>query len=400
MVSGPSTGPTTGPTTGPSTGPTGHAAAAGRNAGLDTLRAATTLLVVLHHTAITYGAQGGWFYREVAPDAGLSSLLLTAFCTVNQAWFMGLFFLLAGYYTTPTLARKGGLGFLRGRLLRLGLPWLVFVLLIGPLTVVLPPWWQGKPMWPVLLALAQRGAFIPGPLWFVQVLLVFCGLAVLAWPLWRRFALAPVDAAAAAFPSSRSLAWAALGTGLLAFVLRLQWPVGSSVWGVQPGYLASYAVLYAAGCVAAGPRWLQQLPAARVQHWRRVARWALPVLPLVVLGGAGLPLLRGRPEGGVNLPALVYALWEPLVAWGVLLRLLQGFQRRFAAPGPVWRRLSRHAFLIFVIHPPVLVLLALLCSALPLPPLLKFVLTGAMACVLCDLLAGLLLRLPGVARVF
>ena len=35
-----------------------------RNAGLDALRAATTLLVVFHHTAITYGAVGGWFWRR------------------------------------------------------------------------------------------------------------------------------------------------------------------------------------------------------------------------------------------------------------------------------------------------------------------------------------------------
>ena len=374
-----------------------------RNAGLDTLRAATTVLVVLHHTAITYGAQGGWFYRETLPDGGLSSLLLTFFCTVNQAWFMGLFFLLAGYYTPPALARKGGLRFLLDRGLRLGLPWLLFVLLIGPLTAALLPWWQGKPLLPVLLALAQRQAFIPGPLWFVQLLLVFSVLALLARPLWRRAAASPPPL----FPSNRSLAWAALLTGLLAFALRLQWPVGRDVLGMQPGYLASYAVLYAAGCLAAGPRWLAQLPAATVRHWRHVARWALPVLPVVVLvGGAlpaltggALPALRGQPAGGLNLAALVYALWEPLVAWGVLLYLLQRSQRQFAAPGPHWRALSRRAFLIFVIHPPVLVLVALVWSGVPAPALLKFALTGAVSCVLCHLLAGLLLRVPGVARV-
>ena len=368
-----------------------------RNAGLDTLRAATALLVVLHHAAITYGAQGGWVYREIKPDGGLPSLVLTFFCTVNQAWFMGLFFLLAGYTTPPSLARKGGLHFFRDRLLRLGLPWLVFVLLIGPLTAALLPWWQGKPLLPVLLALLERQVFIPGPLWFVQVLLAFCLLAVLARPLWRWAAAAP-------FPSNRSLAWAALGTGLLAFALRLWWPVGSSVLGVQPGYLASYAVLYAAGCLAAGPGWLQHLPPARVRHWRRVARWALPVLPaLVLLGGTPVgavwPGLRDQPEGGFNLPALVYALWEPLLAWGVLLGLLQRSQQRFAAPGPLWARLSRRAFLIFVIHPPVLVLVALAWFGVPAPALLKFVVSGAVACVLCYGLAGLLLRLPGVSRV-
>lgn len=386
----------------PATHRAGTTADPGRNAGLDTLRAATTVLVVLHHTAITYGAQGGWFYREIQPDAGLPSLLLTFFCTINQAWFMGLFFLLAGDYTPPALARKGGRRFVQGRLLRLGLPWLLFVLLIGPLTATLAPWWQGKPWLPLLLGLLERRVFIPGPLWFVQVLWLFCVLAALAWPLWRRAAASPL----APFPCNRSLAWAALGTGLLAFALRQYWPVGRSVLGVQPAYLASYAVLYAAGCLAAGPGWLQHLPTATVRHWRHVACWALPVLPVLVLVGAALPALtggalpalRGQPEGGFNLPALVYALSEPLVAWAVLLRRLQGFQRRFAAPGPLWRRLSRRAFLVFVIHPPVLVLVALAWSAVPAPALLKFVLSGALTCLLCHLLAGALLRLPGVSR--
>lgn len=380
-------------------GPAAAPASPGRNPGLDTLRAATTLLVVLHHAAITYGAQGGWFYREITPDRGLPSLLLGFFCTVNQAWFMGLFFLLAGCYTPPALAHKGPLGFLLGRLLRLGVPWLLFVLLLGPLTAALQPWWQGQPLLAVLQALARRQAFIPGPLWFVQVLLVFSVVAALAWPVWQRRQVAAA-AGGLPFPSGRSLAWAALGTGVLAFALRLHWPVGHSVLGVQPGYLASYAVLYAAGCLAAGPRWWVGLPTSTVRQWRRVARWALPVLPVVVLAGGMLPALRGRPEGGPNLPALVYALWEPLVAWGVLLGLLQHAQRRFAAPGALWRRLSRHAFLIFVIHPPVLVGVALAWSGVPAPALLKWVVTGAVACVLCDLLAGLLLRVPGVARVF
>ena len=54
-----------------------------RNAGFDALRASLTLLVVMHHSAITYGAIGGWFYREVPTDRSLSSTLLVYFCIVN-----------------------------------------------------------------------------------------------------------------------------------------------------------------------------------------------------------------------------------------------------------------------------------------------------------------------------
>jgi hypothetical protein len=55
-------------------------AAQSRNAGLDALRATLTVLVLFHHSAITYGAIGGWFYREVPTDGRLETRLLILFC--------------------------------------------------------------------------------------------------------------------------------------------------------------------------------------------------------------------------------------------------------------------------------------------------------------------------------
>lgn len=381
----------------PAATPAATAVAAARHAGLDLLRAATTLLVVFHHAAITYGAQGGWFYRELAPGDAWSSRLLSFFCALNQAWFMGLFFLLAGYFTPPALARRGVLRFLAARALRLGLPWLLFVLLLGPLTVALARTARGDGLFDTLRWLAGHRVFEPGPLWFAQALM----LAALGAALWHLLVSGqpPRDRLAAAFPSQQVLAAAALGTGLVAFGLRLLWPVGVSVAGMQWGYFASYALLFVAGWAAAAPDWLQQPPADRVRRWRRVARWAVPVLPVVALSAGWLPGLQGRVEGGWSLLALVYALWEPLVAWGVLLGLLARVQRLSADIGPVWLALSRRAFAIYVIHPPVLVAVALAWATVPAPALLKFALTGTLACVLCYSLAGALLRLPGVARV-
>src|ERR1700741_681111 len=90
-----------------------------RNGGIDALRAAVTLLVVFHHTAITYGAICGWYYKEIVPSISLSGVLLILFCTINQAWFMGLFFLLSGYFTPPAYDRHGTGGFILGRVIRL-----------------------------------------------------------------------------------------------------------------------------------------------------------------------------------------------------------------------------------------------------------------------------------------
>lgn len=367
-----------------------------RSAGIDALRAGTTLLVVLHHTAITYGAIGGWYYKEIATDRSLSSMLLGFFCTFNQAWFMGLFFLLAGYYTPVALRAKGPWRYLRDRVQRLGVPLLLYGFVLGPITIALAQTARGKPFVDTLLALWQRGEFEKGPLWFAWALLIFA-VGVVLWHVLVKPRGEP--AAARPFPSNAMLLGAALMTGVAAFALRLLWPVGREVWGLQLGYFAGYVVLFAVGCVAAAPRWLEAWPAAQVRTWRRVAWFTLPVLPVVALLGVKWLGLQGRPEGGWSVPALVYALWEPLLAWGVILGLLQRCRQRFQGLGQLGQRLARRAFAIYVIHPPVVVAVTLAWRFVPAPALLKFALSGSVACLLCYLLAGALLRVPGVKRV-
>jgi surface polysaccharide O-acyltransferase-like enzyme len=78
---------------------------------------------------------------------------------------------------------------------------------------------------------------------------------------------------------------------------------------------------------------------------------------------------------------------------------LSFFQRRFAHLAGVWPSLARRAFLIYIIHPPVVVGVALAWREVAAPALIKFIVTGSLACVICYLLAGLLLRVPAVARI-
>jgi hypothetical protein len=235
-----------------------------RNGGIDALRASVTLLVVLHHTSITYGGAGGWFYREIPSSGALASLLLTLFCAVNQAWFMGLFFLIAGYLTPGAVERHGLAAFARERVLRLGLPLLVFGVVIGPATIVMvQSVTRGRGFFDVLLQRWQSGAFEPGPLWFCEALLIFAAAYLIVHVVFGR------SDARLPFPSNRALLLAAVGTGIAAFALRLKWPVGTNVLALQLGYFASYVVLFAAGCSGGNKGKIE----GTKRHRRRQGSW-------------------------------------------------------------------------------------------------------------------------------
>gem|GEM_PF-6916872 len=88
----------------------------------------------LHHTAITYGAAGSWYYSDPHTSA-LAQGLLTLLAAYDQSWFMGFLLFRSGYLSIPSYARKGAGSYVLDRLVRFGIPLLVYALVISPVTV-------------------------------------------------------------------------------------------------------------------------------------------------------------------------------------------------------------------------------------------------------------------------
>lgn len=366
---------------------------------VDRLRTVMTAMVVLHHTAITYGASGGWFWRELQPSQSLSSILLTMFCATNQAYFMGFFFLLAGYFTPPSLERKGYTRFLLDRNIRLGLPLLAFGLLLGPLTAAEVNAGEGRGFWPTFVWLWNHKMFINGPLWFAEALLLFS----LGYCLWRSIAgtiLAERERTPKPVPAYGWWLLSAVAVGAVAFAIRQFVPTGQNVFGMQLGYFSSYVFLFALGAAAWRHNWLAQL------EWRNAIPWivtlflAWPLLPMGI-GVAEKVLGPGKANfgGGLSWPAILYAFWEPFVAWGLIAVWLLLFRRHMNQESRFWSWLNRRAYAVYIIHPIVLVEISLLLHGWTAPALVKFAATGTLSCIFCWLLADPLVRLPGVRKV-
>ena len=105
---------------------------------LDNIKVLFTVLVIFWHVLVTYMEPGWWYYKEINPIDPISYiifLLFTSLGGVFQASLLGLFFLLGGYFTPKSYDRKGIWSFWKERLIRLGIPLFLYVVLLNPIII-------------------------------------------------------------------------------------------------------------------------------------------------------------------------------------------------------------------------------------------------------------------------
>src|SRR5512144_3321169 len=89
-----------------------------RNLSLDRARTFLTLVVLLHHAVIPYTYFG---HTDPKFFFGFDMIVLA-----TDSFFMAMFFFLSGLFAWSGIARKGALNYMADRLLRLGLPFVVW----------------------------------------------------------------------------------------------------------------------------------------------------------------------------------------------------------------------------------------------------------------------------------
>ena len=104
----------------------------------DNLRVLVIAVVVVWHTATAYLGGSDWYYV----DRATSKAWVTAFfpASVISLFALGPLFLVAGWFSARSLAHKGAGAFARTRLLRLGVPLIIFILVINPPRRTGPGW--------------------------------------------------------------------------------------------------------------------------------------------------------------------------------------------------------------------------------------------------------------------
>jgi surface polysaccharide O-acyltransferase-like enzyme len=351
---------------------------------------------------ITYAGTGSWIYTEDRADLA-TTIAGSIFTTVNQTYFMGLFLLISAFFVPGSYERKGAARFIKDRLIRLGIPLLIYSWFIHPVVLyaalrttgaVSQSFWELYPR-----AYFASGYFIgQGPLWFVETLLILA-LIYVAYRLLLKSHAAPV--VEKPFPSTRAIVGFAALIGLATFIIRIGFPEGSNfkALNLQLPYFPGYIAMFAAGLAAYRNNWFASLPAAVGRRWL----WICAILLLIgypvalILGGA---LQDDTPfKGGLGWQALFWAFTSAFLGVGLSIGVVSLFKQHANRQGSWGRFLVPAAYAAYLIHAPVIVAVALLLRDLELYPLLKFALAGLISLPLSFGLGSLLRRLPYAGRV-
>jgi len=325
---------------------------------LDNLKVFLIALVVFHHAAQPYGPGGAW---PIASETNtiLDIAVLGIFMAVNMSFFMGLFFMISAYFVPSSLERKGAAKFMKDRLVKLGIPIVIFV--FG----VFPAWGYlltGQPM----IGL--------GHLWFLELLLIFSAAYAAYWLLKK-----PHLKTKRAFPGSKAIVAFAVAMALVSFVVRIWAPV--NLWLplslLEPFHITQYVMMFAAGIVAYREGWIDAIPKDTAKLWSRVA-----VLMVILLLFVGAVTGDSEFSGGLTLASLLGSFWDAFLCVSVCIALLAFFKNRFSSQSPLTKALADNAFTVYLIHIPVVVFLQYLLVGVPVESLIKFVIVGALGVIL------------------
>ncbi len=348
---------------------------------LDALRVFACYLLLLFHVGMVFNPAP--FFHVRNDESSLAFLILCGFIGL---WHMPLLFLLAGWSAAASLRSRGVGTFLRERGSKLALPLVAGCVLLIPgikylelrsgqdlnhrgLFVTEEVQESMRSVLPIDLPRAEPFdesflAFLPtfftnvdrfswSHLWFLAYLLTFTLvlLPVLA-PLARR---RPAD-------EQRSRIWVylpILPLALIQLTLRERFPGPYNLYNDWANVSFFVTFLVGGFALAMAPG----LEARLREEWRRAL--ALGLVATGVLLGAVLGIVESTP---------IVLASTAVAGWCFVLALLGFAHHRVTRSGPRLRYLTESAFPVYVLHQPVVVVLAAGVVLLPLGMAAKFVL--------------------------
>jgi hypothetical protein len=372
-----------------------------RNAALDRARTFLTLVVVLHHSVIPYTHFG---HTDPKSWIGFDCIVLA-----TDSFFMAMFFFLSGLFVWPGIARKAPQIFLRDRLLRLGLPFVIAALTIIPIAyyalelqqhheITFAAFW-----WKTITV----GPWPSGPIWFIWVLLAFDLTASLLYRVSPAL-VDPINRLSLKGFDRPAVFWlflvAATATGYIPLLIYY----GVNHWfqfgpfSVQASRVLLYAFYFfiGAGVGAAnfGRGVLSENGALPSGRWRWLMVTLIPYCLMWVMIYIKREILGNPPE----LPdwyQLFYGSFFVLFSAAILFAILAFFLHSKAQGPTLLDQMQADAYGMFLVHYPIVLWLQYWMFDYDWPAIVKAAIAFVLTVILSWAATAALRRIPGASHV-
>lgn len=329
---------------------------------LDNLKVMLTALVVFHHSGLAYGDGGGWAYTPSNPNEFMP--WIWHFFSTNAAFFMGLFFMISGYFVPQSYDRQGFVQFICKKAVRLMVPFAIITAFLSLVT--------GSPE--------------SGHTWFLSSLFLFC----LIYALIR---LACKNCHSGKTPQL-TLGWIAvfaIAMGIGSYAIRQFYPqdkwVFFSIFKFEPAHYLQYIMMFAIGVLAGRFNWFERMT-------NRTGLTALAVGVLLCIGN----YVRGNGAWS-GFVWRWFGIYESFLCVTLCIGLMWLFRQIGNWDDKFWHWCSQQAYGAYIVHLFLILIFQNLLDAVWVGAFGKFMLISILSTVASFVLTWLLRMIPGVKKV-
>jgi hypothetical protein len=372
-----------------------------RNLSLDRTRTFLTLVVLLHHAVIPYTYFG---HTDPASWIGFDVVVL---CT--DSFFMAMFFFLSGLFTWSGIARKAPQVFLRDRLLRLGLPFVIAAFTVIPIAYYAialrhdPELTFASFWWKTITV----GPWPSGPIWFVWVLLAFDLTASLLYRVSTHL-VDPVNRVSVRGFEQPAVFWLLLAVVTAVVYVPALVHFGANKWfefgpfSVQASRVLLYFAYFFIGVSVGAANFDRGILSAEGQLPKNRWMWVIATLVPYCLMWCMIYIKRailGNPNVLPDWYQAIYGTFVVLFSAAILLAILAFFLHQ-KSPGPnLLDRMQADAYGMFLVHYPIALWIQYVLFDYSWPAIFKAGIGFVLTVMLSWGLTAMLRKIPGASHV-